>query len=173
MAWLDTLKAIAPTVATVLGGPLAGTAVAALASILGASDQTQDAIGRVLQNGGMTPDQLTEIRKLELQYQNDEKERDFRYADLAFRDVDSARKANVGGGTQVYLFWLSILLLTVCLGAEITVLFWGIPANVADIVAGRVLGLLDSVALLVLGYWYGTSVQHPLVNPPPPSGKKG
>jgi hypothetical protein len=36
-------------------------------------------------------------------------------------------------------------------------LFIGLPDGTPDIVAGRVLGLMDSVALMVLAYWYGTS----------------
>jgi hypothetical protein len=165
MAWLDTLKTLAPTVATALGGPLAGAAVSALGSIFGVSDASQDTVAKVIEDGRLTPDHLAEIRKLELQYLNDEKERGFKYADLAFQDRDSARKANVAGGTQRYLFWLSLLLLCACLGSEIVVLFNGYPKAVPEIIVGRVLGLLDSVALLVLGYWYGTSAPQPAATP--------
>lgn len=50
-----------------------------------------------------------------------------------------------------------MLLLVACLGTEIFVLFNGYPATIPEIIVGRVLGLLDSVALLVLSYWYGTT----------------
>ena len=76
---------------------------------------------------------------------------------IAAGDRDSARKANVTGGTHWSLFWLSILLLVVSLGAEALVLFKGYPSGVPDIVVGRVLGLFDAVAMLVLSYWYGTT----------------
>lgn len=104
MSWIDTIETLAPTVATALGGPLAGAAVSALGSIFGMSQPTQDNISKMFEDGKLTADHLAEIRKLELQYQNDEKERGFKYADLAFQDRDSARKANVSGGTQKYLF---------------------------------------------------------------------
>lgn len=157
MAWTDTLKALAPTVASALGGPLAGAAVAALGQVFGMSSPTVTSIASVIEQGQMTPGDIAKIKELELQYQNEERERDFRYAQLEFQDRDSARKANVSGGAQLYLFVLSMLLLSVCLGAECFVLFRGYPKDIPDIVVGRVLGLLDSVALMCLNYWYGTS----------------
>ena len=157
MDWLSTLKALAPTVASAFLGPLGGVAVSAVGSLLGISDATQAKIADAIQSGQMTPEQITAIKKLELEYQENEKERGFRYAELAFKDRDSARQANVQGGVQIYLFWLSILLLMATLGCEIYVLLAGLPADTPDIVVGRVLGLMDSVALMVLAYWYGTS----------------
>lgn len=157
MNWLDTLKAIAPTIAAALGGPLAGAAVAAIGNAIGLPSSTQESIAKAFSDGQLTSDHIAEIRRLELQYQNEEKERGFRYADLEFKDRDSARRANVDGGTQRHLFWLSIILLIISLGSEVAVLFLGYPTVVPDIVVGRVLGLLDSVTLMVLAYWYGTS----------------
>lgn len=157
MDWMETLKRLAPTVASAFLGPLGGVAVAAIGSVLGVSDATQDKIAEVIKNGQLTPEQITEIKRLELQYQENEKERQFKYADLEFRDRDSARQANVQGGTQKHLFWLSLVLLLLTLGSEIWVLFKGVPAGTPEIIIGRVLGLLDSVALMVLAYWYGSS----------------
>lgn len=157
MDWQKTLQAIAPTVATAIAGPLGGAAVAAIGGILGLDNPTQASIEKIITNGQLTSDQLGRLKELELQYQNDEKERGFKYADLAFQDRDSARKNNVAGGTQKPLFWLSLLLLGGTLGTEGYVLFHGLPTSVTDMVAGRVLGLMDAVALMVLTYWYGTS----------------
>ena len=157
MNWLDTLKSLAPTVATAVLGPLGGVAVSAIGELLGVSEATQDKIADVIKTGQMTPEQISGLKRLELEYQNNEKERGFKYAELAFKDRDSARQANVAGGTQNKLFWLSLLLLTVTLGCEVLVLFHGYPTTVDAIVVGRVLGLMDSVALLVLSYWFGSS----------------
>lgn len=157
MDWKNTIKAIAPTVASALGGPLAGAAVAAIGSIFGVSDATQETIKDIITNGQLTPEQVGKLRELELQYQNEEKERNFRYSELEFKDRDSARQANVQGGTLKMLFWLSLVLLAICLGSEVAVLFAGYPTDVPDIIVGRVLGLLDSVALMVLAFWYGSS----------------
>jgi hypothetical protein len=153
----SVLKSLAPTVATALLGPLGGVAVGALGNIFGVSDATTAKISDLLQAGQMTPEQIGKIKELELQYQAEEKERGFKYAELAFQDRDSARKANVAGGVQGYLFWMSMALLTLTLGSEMFVLFRGYPSEIPEIVVGRVLGLMDAVAMLVLSYWFGTT----------------
>jgi len=154
---MDWLKSIAPTVATALLGPLGGVAVSALGELLGVSEATKDKITSAIQSGNLTPDQITKLKELELEYQNNEKERGFKYSELAFKDRDSARTANVSGGTQKMLFWLSLVLLVCTLGTEITVIFYGYPEKTPEIVVGRVLGLMDAVAMMVMSYWYGTT----------------
>lgn len=151
------LRTLVPTVASALLGPLGGAAISAVGSILGIPEATQESIAAAIQTGQLTPEQVGKLKELEIQYQNDEKERGFRYAELEFKDRDSARQANVQGGTQKMLFSLSLVLLILTLGSEIWVLFNGIPPNTPELVIGRVLGLLDSVALMVLAYWYGSS----------------
>lgn len=155
--WKATLLKLAPTVATALGSPLAGVAIKALGDVLGVENADASTVAEVIASGKLTPEQVTKIKELELQYQNEERERGFRYADLAVKDRDSARRANVEGGTQKGLFWLSLVLLVITLGTEVLVLFVGYPATVPEIVVGRVLGLLDAVAMMVLTYWYGTT----------------
>lgn len=157
MEWTDILKGIAPTVATALLGPLGGVAVSALGNILGVSEATQDKIAEVVKSASMTPEQVTKLKELELEYKNNEAERGFKYAELAFKDRDSARQANVSGQTQRPLFWLSLLLLAGCIGSEGVVLFVGYPPHIPEMVVGRVLGLMDAVTMLVLSYWYGTT----------------
>jgi len=160
----DIVKTLAPTVASALGGPLAGAAVTALGGILGLTEPTQEKIASAISGGRMTAEQITRIKELELQYQNDERERAFRYAELEFKDVDSARKANVEGGTQGMLFGLSLVLLTLAIGCEGWVLFNGYPDGLSEIIVGRVLGLMDAITMMVLSYWYGTTNSSSLKN---------
>lgn len=157
MDWKKTLETLAPTVATALLGPLGGPAVAAIGAAFGLDKPTQDSIAKAITSGQMTPEQVGKLKELELQYQRDEEERGFRYAELAFKDRDSARQANTAGGVQKPLFAMSVFLLALTLGTEVTVLWHGLPPGLDSMVAGRVLGLMDSVALLILGYYYGTS----------------
>ena len=157
MDWLATLKSVAPTVAAALFGPMGAVAVASVGELLGLSDATKDKISDIILTGQMTPEQVGKLKELELEYQNNEKERGFKYAELSFKDRDSARTANVSGGTQKPLFWLSLLLLSITLGTECMVLFKGYPEGTDPLVVGRVLGLMDAVAMLVLSYWYGTT----------------
>jgi len=157
MDWMQTLKQLAPTVASAFLGPLGGVAVAAVGNLLGVSDATQDKIAQAIQAGQLTPEQLGQLKELELRFQAEERERGFRYSELAFKDRDSARKANVEGGTSRLLFAMSVVLLCITLGSEVYVLFNGVPDGAPEIIIGRVLGLMDSVALMVLAYHYGSS----------------
>lgn len=155
MDWFSTIKTVAPTVAAALGGPLAGEAVTALIGIVGGTGQED--VRKAIESGRLTAEQISQLRQLELQFQENERERGFKYAELAFKDRDSSRQANVAGGTQKALFWLSVVLLVLCLGTEVTVLVKGLPQSASELVVGRVLGLLDAIAMTVLAYWYGTS----------------
>lgn len=63
----QAIGSIAPTLATMLGGPLAGAAVSALAGAFGITatgDQAKDtaAITTVMQSGNMTPDIIAAVR---------------------------------------------------------------------------------------------------------------
>ena len=154
---VDYVKPFAETVASALLGPLGGVAVAALGNLLNIDNATVATVSKVFQEGKLTPEQLSGIKELELQYQSEEKERGFRYAELEFKDRDSARKYNTEGGIQGRMFTLSCILLTLTIGTEIWILFNGYPSTLQDIIVGRILGLLDGIALLVLGYHYGTT----------------
>lgn len=61
-------------------------------------------------------------------------------------DTDSSR-----------LMVLSACLLALVIGTEIAVLFAGLPQALDPIIAGRVLGLMDATALIILQYHYGSS----------------
>ena len=99
----DFVRKVAPTVATALGGPLAGGVVTGLSQIfLGTADGTVTDIAAVAANGQLTGEQITELKKLELTLKAEESERGFRYADLEFRteqlflaDVQSAREREI------------------------------------------------------------------------------
>jgi hypothetical protein len=162
------LISFAPTLATMLAGPLAGTAVKALEDVLGLTPGAGlDGITKVVSTG-MTPESIVAVRQADqhhaeiLAQQAIDVQRlnlDFEQA-MAKIDADNvtgARRANIEGGTQIYLFALSLVLLTLGLGTEAWVLFAGVPEAVHDIVIGRVLGLLDAVVMMVIGYWFGTS----------------
>lgn len=87
----DFLAGLAPTIASALLGPLGGVAVAGLGKIFGIDNATQKDIAAQFEAGKLTPEQIGEIKLLELKLQDDEKERGFRYAELEFKDRDSAR----------------------------------------------------------------------------------
>jgi hypothetical protein len=62
----EIIKSIAPTIATALGGPIAGAAVAFLADKLGVSDKTKDGIERALM--GMTAADMIRLKELDHEF---------------------------------------------------------------------------------------------------------
>lgn len=156
MDWTSVLKTVAPTVATALAGPLGGAAVSALGGILGIDSPTQDKIAKAFTAGQLTPEAMERIKALELDYQNQERERGFRYADLEFKDRDSARSMAVAthSMTPAILTWIIVLL---TLAAEGALLFHAMPASADPIIIGRVLGTMDSALVMVLSFWFGSN----------------
>jgi hypothetical protein len=156
MSWLDTVKSLAPTVASALGGPLAGAAVSALGDLFGISSPTQDKIGKMFADGQITAEHLAEIRKLEMDYKNQEAERGFKYAELEFKDRDSARNMAIQthSVTPAILTWLIVFL---TLTAEAALLFNQVPPGADPIIIGRVLGTMDAALITVLSFWFGSN----------------
>ena len=154
MDWTSILRTLAPTVASALLGPLGGIAVAAIGSALGVSDATQEKIATAIQSGQITPEQLGKLKELELQYQNDEKERGFKYAELAFKDVDSARNREVltKDNTNNTLAFVIIGAFIAMVGA--TLMGW---AKADSVLAGTLIGYLSAKAEQVLSYYFGSN----------------
>jgi len=151
----------APWLAAASTGPagLAGMAIKTIATSLGAADESAESVASAL--AGASPEQLADLRKADMEFKVRMQELGFNNVrDLAKIDADdrdSARKANVASGTNWGLFWLSVLLLAICLGSEVALLFRGYPVGIPDLVVGRVLGIFDAIAMAVMGYWFGTS----------------
>lgn len=63
----EFLKTIAPGLASLIGGPLAGMAVAAIGGALGISEPTQEKITEIFKSGNMTPEQIAAVQVAEIQ----------------------------------------------------------------------------------------------------------
>jgi hypothetical protein len=156
MDWMKTLSALAPTVASAFLGPLGGVAVAAVGNLLGVSGATQDKIADVIKMGQLTPEQISDIKKLEMEYQENERARGFKYAELEFQDTKSARDMQIAtkSVTPSILTWLVVAITLAC---EAMLLFNQVPPGADPLVIGRVLGTMDSALIMVLGFWFGSS----------------
>jgi len=154
MDMTQVIRTLAPTVASVLGGPLAGIAVTALGGIFGVSEPTQEKIASVIANAQMTPEQVARIKALELQYQNDEKERQFKYAELEFRDIDSARRRESAVRDDT-----NRLLAFVVVGAFIAMCGSTLMGytKVDSVLAGTLVGYISAKCEQVLAYYFGSS----------------
>jgi hypothetical protein len=149
----EILANLAPTVASALLGPLGGVAVSAIGKIFGIDSATTSDITKAFQDGKLSPEQLSQIKALELQYQNEEKERGFRYAELEFKNTDSARKmqmetksyfpATLSSGITVGFF--AILL---------SLMFGGVTPSEPLLI---MLGALGAAFGAVVNFWLGSN----------------
>lgn len=92
--WKSLVGSIAPTIATALGGPLAGAATKAISTaVLGKDGGTDDEIAQAIATGGT--DVLAKIKEAEHAFKIRMKELDIDLEDIAAKDRDSARSREV------------------------------------------------------------------------------
>jgi hypothetical protein len=85
---MEWLKQIAPTIATCLGGPLAGLAVTAISKALGVDEnKVQDTINQ----GKLSADQIVCIKQAEIELEKSAQELGLNFEQLAVQDRASAR----------------------------------------------------------------------------------
>lgn len=102
-AILGILKGVAPTIATALGGPLAGAAVSFLSSKLGVPvEKVQETVA------GMTPDQLIKMKELDYQFQEFCKENDIKLdlAQIEVNKVEASSESLFVAGWRPFLGWI-------------------------------------------------------------------
>src|SRR5574337_445636 len=168
----SALGTLAPTIATMLGGPLVGAGVSALeqafgiAPAAGASVQDrQDSITQVVQSGGMTPEVIAAVRKADQDHAERLRQMDIDIAklnadhDTAMAqtdagDRDSARKREIAvlGWTVPALAWL-VVGASVALGAAIV--SGDVTRDPAQAtLVGTVIGYVFAESKLVLAYFF-------------------
>ena len=151
------IGSVAPTIATALGGPVAGMAVKALSNaLLGHADGTEDEINAALANP--TADQLAALKKIDADFKVQMKSLDIDLERIAASDRDSARN-----------YAIMTHDLTPRVLAVIVVVAWGcvqwfmlhnvIESSMRELIA-RVLGTLDGALMLVLSYYFGSAHRH-------------
>ena len=153
---MDWLKTIAPTIATAMGGPLAGMAVDAIGSALGMKDATKEQVKDLLASGTLTSDQMASIKQADATLKVRMKELEIDMEKVHAGDRNSAREkaAKTGDGWTPRL--MAIVVFAVW-GAVNYKLFNGtINGDMRELVA-RALGTLDAVLMAVIYYYYGSS----------------
>lgn len=153
---MDWLKTIAPTVATVLGGPLAGMAVQAIGSALGMSDATGERINEVLQSGNMTGEQVAALKKAELELKAKLAELQIKPEEIAAQDRQSARDlAKVNMAPQmvlsaIYSVGYFALLYQFATGELV------VPLQNRDLLL-PLLGVMTAAQVQIMNFWFGSS----------------
>jgi hypothetical protein len=158
---MDILKAVgpllgqvAPTIATALGGPLAGLAVKTLSTVLlGKDDGSEAEIAKALQ--GASPDQLAAIKKIDADFKTRMAELEIDLERIVAGDRDSARKREVALGDHTP----KILAAAITIGF-FGILFWmfvhGVPKNGNEALL-LMLGALQTAFTGVIAYYFGSS----------------
>lgn len=152
--WKSLVKTIAPTLATVLGGPLAGAAVSALsASLLGKSDGTTDEVETAMASG--SPEVLAKVIEAEKQFKLDMKRLDIDYEKVMSDDRSSARQRE----TQTQDPTVRRLAYVYTVGYFVTLFgLWkfGMPDDIKGEMT-LLLGVLTAAQAAIMNYYFGSS----------------
>jgi len=85
---MDWLKQIAPTIATAMGGPLAGMAVSAISKAIGVDPSE---VGDLISNNKLTAEQIAQVKIAEIELQKQAQELGLNFEKLEVEDRKSAR----------------------------------------------------------------------------------
>jgi hypothetical protein len=148
---MEWLKQIAPTIATCLGGPLAGLAVTAVSKALGiATDQVQD----VIDSGKLNAEQIASIKQAEIELQKSAQELGLNFEQLAVQDRSSAREMQTA--TQSVIPPILSLLVTVGFFGILSYLMIR-PADTANTPLMIMLGSLGTAWTGIIAFYFGSS----------------
>lgn len=147
------LRQIAPTIATALGGPVAGMAVRALSiGLLGRDDASASDLAEVL--AAATPDQVTEIKRIDAEFQVKMKQLDIDLEALVVADRKSAREMQMTLKTNLVP---SMAVFILCSFVAVTVATLLGYTKVDSVLAGTLIGYLSAKAEQVISFYFGSS----------------
>jgi len=148
------IGSVAPTIATALGGPVAGMAVKAISGALfGHDSATEDDIRTVLANP--TGDQLAALKKIDADFKVQMKALDIDLEKIAASDRDSARQMQIA--TKSWLpEVLSILVTIGFFGIIVYILKYGLPESGKEALL-LLLGSLGTAWTGVMAFYFGSS----------------
>jgi hypothetical protein len=148
MEWLKTL---APTIATALGGPLAGMAVSAVAKAIGCEP---DEVQGIISSNKLTAEQVASIQLAELELKKQAQSMGLDFAKLTVEDRKSARDMQIATKSMLVPS-LAILIVSAFIGVVIATL--GGFAVVDSVLAGTLIGYLSAKAEQVVNFYFGSS----------------
>lgn len=153
----QVLGSLAPTIATAIGGPFAGMAVAKLEQVFGlsptqAGSTTQAQLETAI--AAATPEQLIALKTADQKFQTDMAALGIQKEDLELKDVQSARAMQISTKDSTPRN-LSYLLLAFT-GLMMLCLFFG-WAKLDGALAGTLIGYLVSETKSMMQFWFGTT----------------
>ena len=148
MGWLEQ---IAPTIATCLGGPLAGLAVTAVSKALGIDESK---VNDTIQAGKLDADQITSIKQAEIELQSKAQELGLNFGTLAVQDRSSARDMQKSTNSYIPPV-LSILVTVGFFGILVALMLGKVDSNNQALMI--MLGSLGTAWTGIIAFYFGSS----------------
>lgn len=152
MSWKTTLAAIAPTLATAIGGPFAGAATKFLAKeFLGDENASEQEIGDFIASAN--PETLAAIKEADNRFKLAMEKNGIDVFKIEADDKKNARKENKLSNMPALLS----ILLTLFAIAIVIILFYLEPPEGARNVLYMMLGVVIKEWSNAMHYWFGTT----------------
>ncbi len=148
---MECLKQIAPTVATALGGPLAGMAISVVSKAIGVDE---DKVGDLIKDNKLTAEQIAQVKVAEIELQKQAQELGLNFAKLEVDDRKSAREMQATTRSVVPPV-LAGLVTIGFFGILIMMLLGKVDSNNPAIL--MMLGSLGTAWTGIIAYYFGSS----------------
>jgi len=148
---MEWLKQIAPTIATAMGGPLAGMAVSAISKAIGVDE---DKVSDLIKDNKLTADQIAQVKVAEIELQKQAQELGLNFAKLEVDDRKSAREMQATTRSIVPPV-LAALVTLGFFGILIMMLLGKVDSNNPAIL--MMLGSLGTAWTGIIAYYFGSS----------------
>lgn len=156
--WKSVVGTVAPTIATALGGPLAGLAVKAIGGVFGLGEGAEEAdVAKAL--AGATPDDLLRLKEADQKFSIEMRRLDVDLERIAAADRDSARQMQRETRSWAVPVLASVVV-SGFIASSIAVLGgWvdGLKDPLIAALVGSVLGNITAATMLVLNFYFGTT----------------
>lgn len=155
ISWKSIVGTVAPTLATALGGPLAGMAVSAVSkAVLGKPEATEQELEQAAAKFN-DPDVMLKLKQAESEFAERMKKLDIDLESLAAADRASARQREVS-----IRDWMPRVLAIVYTIAYFAVLrfLWTEPVlpDAKDLIT-TLFGILSAAQMAIIAYYFGSS----------------
>jgi len=151
----DFLKTLAPLLGSAFGGPLGGAAAAFLADKLGLDTKDVKAVSEVLNSGKLSPDQVSQIKLAEIDFQKFLETNKIKMEEISAGDRNSARE--LLKATRSYVPATLTFLITI----GYFVVLIGMMAKMFAVADSQVmlimLGQLGTAWGVTIAFWFGTT----------------
>jgi len=147
MGWLEQ---IAPTIATCLGGPLAGLAVTAVSKALGIDESK---VQETIDDGKLSADQIAAVKQAELELKDHAQRLGLDFEQLAVQDRSSAR--DMQSTTKSYVPPVLAILVTIGFFGILVALMFGFAQRSDEVMI--MLGSLGTAWTGIIAFYFGSS----------------